>query len=431
VNRIRPYAVFSDGCGNLYEDKSLFAAGRNGFTFEPLYLDQMIELPLGSDLFELPGRATLGYNKKNELTTSNKGIGTAAFCAPAHTQLHLAAYTTNEGAPVLPLYAYSPLAWHKGKFYTSAVRIDEDMRQDCRNFTQQDVIKRAGGIKNKYKDNRLVAHLVDHCALTYFCPAARNFVMGRFEAPIPTSPTCNANCIGCISFQPEKSSPISCSQHRLTFVPTVDEIISFAIFHLDNAKDAVVSFGQGCEGEPLLVWETIKEAIIEIRKKTKKGIINLNTNGSLPNAVDELCKAGLNSIRISMNSCRKELYLKYYRPNNYKFEDVLKSIEIARQHNIWSSLNYFVLPGITDQIEEYEALKKVLSDYKVSMIQWRNFNIDPEWIFTQMDIKPPLKTLGINQLLNQIKADFPELAYGYFNPTLSTMNKHNHTPIIK
>ena len=28
----------------------------------------------------------------------------------------------------------------------------------------------------------------------------------------------------------------------------------------------IISFGQGCEGEPLLMWETLKDAIYQIRK---------------------------------------------------------------------------------------------------------------------------------------------------------------------
>jgi molybdenum cofactor biosynthesis enzyme MoaA len=86
-----------------------------------------------------------------------------------------------------------------------------------------------------------------------------------------------------------------------------------------------VSFGQGCEGEPLLMWETIRESIIEMRKHTDKGSININTNGSKPAAVRALCEAGLNSIRVSTNSARKHIYESYYRPNNYSLKTLLKA----------------------------------------------------------------------------------------------------------
>ncbi len=121
-----------------------------------------------------------------------------------------------------------------------------------------------------YSQNRLVKHLMENCCMTYTCPAARNFALGRWECPVPTSPACNANCVGCISFQPEDEVIFS-TQDRLTFKPTAAEIVEFTVPHLMEAPYPIISFGQGCEGEPLLMWETIREAIIEIRKAYTKG----------------------------------------------------------------------------------------------------------------------------------------------------------------
>ncbi|MEX0635144.1 MAG: radical SAM protein, partial [Ferruginibacter sp.] len=161
----------------------------------------------------------------------------------------------------------------------------------------------ANRLLESYPNNRLVKHLMENCCMTYTCPAARNFALGRWECPVPASPACNANCIGCISFQPIEETIVS-TQDRLTFKPTAEEIVEFTVPHLESAPFPLVSFGQGCEGEPLLMWETIQEAIIEIRKHTTKGSININTNGSKPDAVKALCEAGLNSIRVSTNSAR-------------------------------------------------------------------------------------------------------------------------------
>jgi len=119
----------------------------------------------------------------------------------------------------------------------------------------------------------LVKHLMENCCQTYTCPAARNLAMGRWECPIPISPACNANCIGCISFQPLDETIVS-TQDRLTFKPTAAEVVEYTVPHLMSAPFPIISFGQGCEGEPLLMWETIKESIIEIRKHTDKGSIS-------------------------------------------------------------------------------------------------------------------------------------------------------------
>src|ERR687890_26898 len=229
------------------------------------------------------------------------------------------------------------------KFWLLAVCIEDDIRQECGGFDKGKIESGVTQLQNIYPHNRLVAHLANNCALTYHCPAARNFFMGRWECPIPSSPACNANCVGCISFQPEDETIVS-TQDRLTFKPSAEEIVEYTVPHLETAPYPIVSFGQGCEGEPLLMWQTIREAIIEIRKHTPNGSININTNGSKPDAVRQLCKVGLDSIRVSTNSARKSVYTKYYRPNNYQFEDIVESLKVVRSYGGWASINYFVFP---------------------------------------------------------------------------------------
>ena len=153
-----------------------------------------------------------------------------------------------------------------------------------------------------------------------------------------------------------------------------------------------------------------------IRKKTDKGVINLNTNGSLPDRVERLFKAGVDSIRVSMNSARKEIYERYYQPVNYEFENVLETLSLGEKYRKWVSINYFVFPGLTDDIEEVESLRKILKDIKINMIQWRNFNIDPDWYLELLKIPQNSNSLGIKSVMDLLKKEFPHLHYGYFNP---------------
>ena len=419
-----PNLVYSDGKGGIFDDPDTFMSGRSGFDAVALSPDDFIELPEGSELFELPGRRGLGFDKETgKLIASNKGIAVAAFMSPAHTMFYLASYETEKDAPTLPLYAYTAVGWLNGKFYVPAIRVDADIRQEPSGFDHKKVQRNVKSILKKYPDNRLLAHIGNNCALTYYCPAARNFFLGRWEAPIPTSPACNANCIGCISFQP-KEETIGSTQDRLTFKPTVKEIVEYTVPHLESVTDAVISFGQGCEGEPLLMWETLRDAIKEIRNQTNKGVININTNGSMPKAVEELCKAGLNSIRVSTNSVRRDIYNAYYLPNNYQFDALKKSIQTVRSYGGWASINYFTFPGMNDSVEEYEALLKFISDTDLTMIQWRNFNIDPDWYLEKIHIKETGDCIGIKTLMQNIKTKFPHIAYGYFNPPRKTINKY-------
>lgn len=413
-----PFVLYSDGKGNIFEDTSLYVVGRSGWDAFPIPEEEWIALPEGGQLYELPGRRGIGIDvQTGDMRLCNKGWAVAAFIPPAHTGFYLAAYETAPDAPTLPLFCYTAVGWYNDQFFVPATRIEQDIRQECRGFDHNKVEHGVEHLMKVYPQNRLLAHLANNCALTYHCPAARNFFMGRWECPVPSSPACNANCVGCISFQPADESIVS-TQDRLTFKPTAAEIVEFTVPHLETAPFPIVSFGQGCEGEPLLMWETIREAIIEIRKHTQKGSININTNGSKPEAVKALCEAGLNSIRVSTNSARREVYMPYYRPNNYDFEDIIDSLKVVRDYGGWTSINYFVFPGMTDSIAEYEALRKLIKETNLRMIQWRNFNIDPDWYLGKINVGDTGEILGMKQLLELLKEEFPDLKYGYFNPPM-------------
>lgn len=413
-----PYILYSDGKGNIFEDTSLYATGRSGWDAVPVPNDEWIELPNGGSLYELPGRKGIGIDvKTGEMRLCEKGWAVAAFIPPAYTGFYLSAYETEKNAPTLPLFCYTAAGWFNNKFFVPAIRIEPDIRQDCEGYDQQKVEEGTKHLLKAYPHNRLVEHLANNCALTYHCPAARNYFLGRWECPVPASPACNANCVGCISLQPDEETIVS-TQDRLTFKPTAEEIVEYTVPHLETAPFPIISFGQGCEGEPLLMWEILCEAIREIRKHTKKGSININTNGSDPKAVRALCEAGLNSIRVSTNSARREIYMPYYRPNNYEFENIIGSLKIVRSYDGWTSINYFVFPGMTDSVAEYEALRKLIRETDLCMIQWRNFNIDPDWYLGKIGIADTGECLGIKQLMQLIHEEFPQLKFGYFNPPI-------------
>ena len=417
-----PFLLYSDGKGNIFEDITLFAVGRSGWDAMPIPEDNWILLPEGGNLYELPGRRGIGIDvATGEMRLCEKGWAVAAFIPPAHTGTFMAAYETAPDAPTLPLFCYTAAGWYKEEFYVTALRIESDIRQECAGYDAVEIEKGVEKLLSNYPDNRLINHLAEKCCRTYTCPAARNFFIGRWECPVPTSPACNANCIGCISFQPEEETIIS-TQDRLQFKPSAEEIVEFTVPHLVSAPFPLISFGQGCEGEPLLMWETIRESIKEIRKHTTRGSININTNGSMPKAVRALCEAGLDSIRVSTNSAQKSWYEKYYRPNNYQFEDIIESLRVMNEFGKWSSINYFVFPGLTDTESEYEALRFLIKETNLKMIQWRNFNIDPDWYLGRMNITELGEPMGVKNLMELIREEFPALKFGYFNPPMERIS---------
>ncbi|WP_417910917.1 radical SAM protein [Candidatus Electronema sp. PJ] len=420
----RPALVFANSRGEIMDYNGLEMAGRSADQFYRLEPEELIPLPEGSELFVLPGRLPIGIETESgepELLAENPYDGSsevsavAAFMAPAHTAIYSAAYQTREKASLLPLFAYTAVGWLDDHFVVAAFRSDSDIRQDPKGFDQKLINKKTAAKLKKYPHNRLIQHL-GKCCLTYACPAARNYFLGRWEAPLPTSPCCNAGCIGCISQQPSGCCPST--QDRIHFVPSTTELLEIAVPHLQTAAKAVVSFGQGCEGEPLLQAPTLESSIRQMRAQTNKGTINLNTNASLPSAVDRLAAAGLDSIRVSMNSARPEMHHRYYRPKGFSFAEVRQTIEVMKRHGRHVSLNYFILPGFTDDPDEYAALCELIAACPPDLIQLRNLNMDPEHYLKTVGHAPRKPALGMLRWLQLLKEQFPQLQFGYFNPAL-------------
>ncbi len=420
----RPCLLFANSRGEILDYEGLDMAGASGEQFFLPRTAELIELPEGSELFVLPGRLPVGMDPEtgepalldsNPFDPGDEISGVAAFMAPAHTAVYTAAYQSKNKAPLLPLFAYTAVGWLDGKFWVAALRSDADIRQDAGQFDQQIINSQTAKQLARHPQNRLIQHL-GKCCLTYGCPAARNYFLGRWEAPLPCSPACNASCVGCISLQPSGCCPST--QDRIQFVPTAQEIAEIAVPHLEKAERPVVSFGQGCEGEPLLQAETMEKAIRQIRKSTDKGTINLNTNGSLPDAVQRLAEAGLDSIRISMNSARPDCHRRYYRPSGFSFSDVRKSIDVMTARKRHVSLNYFILPGFTDDPEEFAAFAELIESCRPNLIQLRNLNMDPEHYLKVVKHQPINPALGMINWLKQLQNRFPDLQFGYFNPPL-------------
>ena len=272
-----PTLLVADKAQKIYDLPGYAVCGQADRWIAALSLDEMIPLPKGSRLFFLPDRHPVAFNTSTrDYETLDDFFAVAAFIPPGYTQAWTAAYVEAPGAGLLPLYSYAPVACHRGIYYVPAVRVDRRQVHDlsCLDHAALD----RGMAPFKHTANRLIRHLA-HCAQTNYCPNAINFFLGRHECPLPTSPRCNARCLGCISFQPKGSCPST--QQRLTFAPTAEEVAEVALTHIKAARRPIVSFGQGCEGEPLLAAPVIRQAIGIIRRRTARGIIHMNTNASL------------------------------------------------------------------------------------------------------------------------------------------------------
>lgn len=427
--------VVADERGEVFEHPDLLMAGMNGMSVRHPEVDELIPLPEGSRLFTIPGTPPIGFDRRSgrqktlEQLPKSWGGGTvqavSAFVTPAFTRTLLPAVDYATKTVELTLWSYTAVGWcvEEERFYVAAVRVDRNRQWEPQYFDDRKLEPLVRRRVAEQPGNRLIEQL-SRCALDYHCFAAKNLFFGRWEAPLPCSPACNAQCIGCISLQ-EDPKACQASQDRLTFVPTVEELCEVAVPHLQNAENAIVSFGQGCEGDPILQANRIVDAVREMRRQTPRGTINFNSNASIPDAIDKLAAAGIDSIRISLNSVQERFYNAYYRPLNYRFEDVLESARRAKRHGLFTMLNYLVFPGISDREDEIERMIELVEEIGIDLIQLRNLSIDPLLYWTSMGAEG--SGIGLKKMLDRLKREIPRIQYGYFNRTKENFYPEGYT----
>ena len=402
-------ALYADETGEIYDAPGFAGMGRTGMDNVLLKPEDLIPLPESADLMFLPDRLAVGTSPEGE-TMPITGRAVAAILPAGYTRIYMPAYEKAEEAEQLALYGYTAVAVYKNQLYVAAIYTDENDKWDPVHYNTHELKKLVKNVKKDLPGNRIVEQ-VGNCSLKWHCCTAQNLFYRRWEAGIPTSPVCNANCFGCISLQPAECCPSP--QSRIQFRPTPEEIAEVGIYHLSLAPDGIVSFGQGCEGEPSLAADNIAAGERLIREKTQKGQININTNAGYTEGIKKIVDAGLDTMRVSMISALPESYAAYYR-STYQLEDVKASIRYALANGIYVSLNMLYFPGFNDREEELAAWKEFFRELPVQMIQVRNLNIDPDAF---LDIMPQAKgrSVGTRRFLQELQESYPELVIGSFS----------------
>lgn len=416
-----PNMLFADEVGRIYDHPYLRMAGAIGDAVVTIDANDVMPLPKYSKLFYLPECPPIGLDPETGRFVVVESIevegriispcAVSAFLEPGYVRTHLPAADYSGRRYFLPMWAYSAVGISDNQYQVAGFQIEYCERWDPRNYDDEQLIPAIEAFRAEIYDGPLVRHLTK-CAVDHHCFAAKNLFLQRWEAPLPVSRACNAACLGCLSLQSE--GLFEASHDRLAFRPSREEIVTIAVHHLEKAEEAIVSFGQGCEGEPLTEAELICQSIVEIRRRTDRGTINLNTNGSMPNEVARLARCGLDSIRISLNSARPDYYRAYYRPRGYDFSEVVESIRIAGQMGLYTMVNLLVFPGISDQEEEIEALMDLIEETDLNFLHLKNLNIDPVYYLECMPSSGS-EPVGMRKMAKILKSAYPNLQLGYFN----------------
>jgi len=409
--------AFCDAEGQVYDHPELAMAGASGAAWGRVAVRETIPLPEGSGLVALPGRAAVGWNARStsfERVDEVEGIGpvcaAAAVLPPAYLRTLVPAQARPDDAPALPLLGYAAVGLAEDGFRVAAMRLDPVRRWDPEHFDTPDLPALIDAKLEAFPGNRIVAQLAQ-CAAVYHCYTAQNLFYGRWEAGVPVSPVCNARCVGCISLQPSGCCPSP--QERIDAEPSVDEVEAVLVEHLAAAPDPIISFGQGCEGEPLMRADLIAEAVARARRKTPRGTVNVNTNGSRPEVIDALADAGVDSLRVSLASADPARYDAYHRPVGYGLDEVAATITRAKARGLWVSVNVLAFPGVTDAEGEARALVALARRCRVDGIQMRNLNLDPDEL--PKGFVPDGEPLGICDLVRALRRELPGVLIASFN----------------
>ncbi len=415
------HLVVADPKGQILDHPSLGMAGRSGPDVMDVPPEDLIRIPEGTKLFTMPGSQPIAWDGRRREFRPIQGVRIrgrsfacatlAAFLPPGYTRTLLPAASYPAPQPSLPLWPYTAVGWDGEAFVAASLRTDPMDHSAAHHYDDRELLPLIEDRLNRSPANPILRQLV-HCATQYHCLAAKNLFLGRWEAPLPVANACNSACVGCISWQPSTAAPAS--HERIRYAPTAQDVVEVALPFLTSVPEAIASFGQGCEGEPLLQADVIVEALRQIRAATDRGTLNCNTNGSLPDRVEQIARAGLDSVRISLNSVLGPTYTAYYQPRYYRWEDVRESIRRAKALGLYTTINYLVFPGVTDREEELDTLLDLIRETGLDMIQMRNLSIDPE-LYLRTVPPPRGKCVGIRILLRTIRREFPRVEIGYFN----------------
>ena len=407
-------AVHSNRGGDVFVGEEYAAAAFDGARERHLAAEETIPLPQGATLMALDSRRAQAFDSRGHLRTlARERWALAALLPTGYTRTLYPAYADDPSLPDLPLFGYAAVGMQGDELRVAAISTDPAPEWDPKAFNTVDLRSRVADALVRFPSNRMLRQLA-RCAREYGCYTAQNVFYGRWEAALPASPACNARCVGCISLQEgETAAP----QERFRFAPNAEEISEVAAAHLERPGAYMVSFGQGCEGEPLLAARTIADAITRIRARTARGVIHLNTNASLPGKLRRLVDAGLQSIRVSTISAIPSTYAAYYRPEGYGWAEVRASLHLAAERGLLVNINLLVLPGLTDRPDEVGAFVALLRELPRGVVQLRNLNADPKRALAVFE--PARSLLGVSAMLERYRAEAPHFALRSFTRPLA------------
>ncbi len=176
--------------------------------------------------------------------------------------------------------------------------------------------------------------------------------------------TCSFNCIFC-----ECGRTTNLTTERREYVPTADVIAELDRYLSGKPVLDYITFSGS--GEPTL-HIGIGDIVRHLKKHHPEYRLALLTNASLLH--DSEVRNAIMDIDVivpSLNAASQKVFMKINRPDPVlKVEDIIRGLELLRAEydgEIW--LEIFIVPGLNDQTEELDLLKKAIDRIKPDRIQ--------------------------------------------------------------
>jgi pyruvate-formate lyase-activating enzyme len=412
IPRMRPLVARADGSIEVLG--GFRPAARSGSRIVELTPADVIPLPRGSTLMHLPGRRARALDSRGRPAEVEADLLPVAAVLPVgYLRTLVPATRPLPGSRRLPLYGYAAVVEHGGELNVAAMRTDRFSWWQPDGHASAEVMPAITAARTALPGNRLVDHLAT-CATEHRCYTAQNTFLRRYEGALPASPACNADCLGCISLQSDGKAPAP--QPRMRFAPTADELFNLADYFLDGPGAAIVSFGQGCEGEALTRDDVLVDATRRIRAEHPRATIHVNTNGSKPRFLEQLIAAGCNSVRISAISFTDSVFRAYYRPVGYDLDDVIACAQVMARAGGQVCLNLLTFPGLTDASAELDATTQACIAMRVEQVQWRSLNVDHDWLIEVLARHGQRleSGIGVAQAYQVLRDRLPGVEHGNF-----------------
>ena len=331
----------------------------------------------------------------------------AALLAPGHLRTLLPAYVDEPGKADLAPRQYAAVAADEsGALFVAATLIEANA---VPTHTKAEIAAKVAEGLRKSPGDRLVRQLA-RCAREYGCRPAAGAFFGEGECALPIAAPANERPPASIA--PKRDGEAEPTE-AAAFHPNTEEIAERAIAHF-AAGGAIASFGQACEGEPLLAAREVEEAVAQIRLRTRDGMVHLTTNGSLPAGLRRLRSAGLDSLSIRLLSARAGTYESLHGPDGYRFPDIRATLRLAIELRLAVTLHFLVLPGVFDRPEELADLIALLAELPAgSTLIVRDLHSDPLRTLARLHSRG-VEPVGVAASIERIRREASHVRIGAF-----------------